>query len=597
MNKHKFKYLLGFVFTMILFFTGINTAHADVDYDINEVKVNATVEKDGSLKIQRFVNYKFDSDAHGVYYRQNLDAKQKLINPKVSVITNHGKEIIATKGTKTNNTYELTHDTDGYNFKLYHNIEDGDDVTVKYSYTITNAIINWRDTAELNYKIIGNGWDTDLDKVKIKINFNNSKAVPELKVWAHGPLSGYVNVNRKLGQAILTASDVPGDSGIEVHAIFPTSITSLNKNTRDKNHKKAILAQEKAFAEEANRKRHQHELFEQIISWVIIIIAAGLSLFGSIKILRTPHFGTKLRKYSDLPHNYEIPNVDPVTAQILDDGSNPDTYAFTAYLTHLAGKNRIKIENVKRKNYRITLVDPTVKDESPFLKTLFDEVGDGKSFTTKQMKKADLENDFNDWQDEMFEKVEQANLISEEYEEKYSKGRRLYRWSTLVYIVLFIVSLLFIPSKIWLPIIIFLLALTNIILGFLYKKTNSIYTQKGAEEANQVRGFEKMLDDIGNFKMKDIGELIFWEEVMPYAVAFGLSKKVIKQLNIEFDKAEIAIVFPPSSYYWYSGNFEKSFNSSLQSGAGLDSSSSGSSGGFSGGSSGGFGGGSGGGAF
>lgn len=40
-----------------------------------------------------------------------------------------------------------------------------------------------------------------------------------------------------------------------------------------------------------------------------------------------------------------------------------------------------------------------------------------------------------------------------------------------------------------------------------------------------------MLADIGNFKAKNIGELIFWEDVMPYAVTFGLSKLVIKQLK------------------------------------------------------------------
>ena len=597
MKKSSLKYFLGFILTVVLFLAGGNITHADVDYDIDEVKVNATVEKDGSLQIERFISYSFDSSAHGVYYRQNLAKDQKLINPKVSVTTNNGKEVHVTKGSKANNTYELTHDSNGYKFKVYHNIDDDDFVIVKYSYTITNAIINWRDTAELNYKIIGDGWDTDLDKVKININFNDSKAVPELKVWAHGQASGYVKVNRKLGQAILTDTNVPGDGGIEVHAIFPTSITPLNKNTRNKNHKKAVLGQEKTLADEANRKRHRKQVGETIISWAITISAAALSLFGSIKILRNRHFGTKLRKYSDLPHNYEIPDVDPVTAQILDDGTEPDALAFTAYLTQLAGKKRLKIENIKRKNYRITLLDSTVKDESKFLKTLFDDVGNGKSFTTRQMKRADLEDEFSDWQDEIFEKVEQANLINEDYEEKYEQGRRFYRNCTLIYIVLFIVALLFIPCKTWLPIIVFLLALMNIVLGVLYKKNNSIYTQEGAEEANKVRGFEKMLDDIGNFKMKDIGELIFWEEVMPYAVTFGLSKKVIKQLNIEFDKAEIVTVFPNTSYYWYSGNFENSFSSSLESGAGLDSSASGSNGGFSGGSSGGFGGGSGGGAF
>lgn len=596
MQKNHLKYLITSLFTLFLITFNQQIVHADVDYSISKVAVTANVEKNGSLKVKRSISYDFDDDAHGVYYRQNLDSKQKLLKPQVTITANGKKQAIIA-GNGQNNTYQLTKDKQGYKFKVYHSIASDDKFTVTYNYTITNAIINWRDTAELNFKIIGDGWDTDLDQTYVKVIFNNGKKVPTLKVWAHGPLSGYTKVNHQTGTAILTADDVSGDSGVEIHAIFPTSITSLNQNTRKQNHKEKVLAQEKQLAIEANQERQRKKLIDNIISWGIVIIAALASLFSIFKLLKKPQFGIKPRKYSDLAHNYEIPDVDPVTAQILNDGTYPDSDAFTAYLTQLAGKNRIKIENIKRKNYRITIVDSSVKKESKFLRVLFDEVGNGKSFTTKQMRHADLEDDFVKWQTSAFKKVEQANLINKQYKDQYKKGLHINRLLTGLLTVLFIVSLLVIDSKIWLPILVLLLGIINFIAGKLFKKKNSIYSAEGAAEVDKVRGFEKMLADIGNFKMKDVGELIFWEDVMPYAVAFGLSKKVIKQLNVEFSKAEIEAVFPVTSYYWYSGNFESSFSSSLDTGAGLNSSSSGSSGGFSGGSSGGFGGGSGGGAF
>ena len=136
---------------------------------------------------------------------------------------------------------------------------------------------------------------------------------------------------------------------------------------------------------------------------------------------------------------------------------------------------------------------------------------------------------------------------------------------------------------------------------FVSSKRMSIYSEKGALETVKVRGFEKMLDDIGSFKMRDVGDLILWEDIMPYAVAFGLSKKVLKELKIEFSDAELAstpfIAYGPF-YSTGSDSFERSFEHSFTSGVSAGSSSvSGGSGGFSGGSSGGFGGGSGGGAF
>ncbi|GAA3632401.1 DUF2207 domain-containing protein [Lactobacillus hamsteri] len=598
MKKKQFLIPIFFLITIFgIFFNKNYFVKADVDYDINNVKVNAHVNKDGSLLIKRSIKYDFDSSAHGVYYRQNLESNQRLLNQKVTISDNNGKNISVKRGNEQNNTYQLTRDNQGYRFKVFHNINENDRVTVTYSYTITNAITNWRDTAELNFKIIGNGWDTDLDHADVKITFNNGQSVESLKAWAHGQSSGYINVNRKKGIVTLKDSDIPGDVGIEIHAIFPTSVTPLNKNIRDKNHKKAIISQEITLAKEANRKRQRRRFITQVLSIGFLILNVIATAFSGISFFKNKKFGTKPRKYSSLPHNYEIPDVNPVTAQILDNGNYPSVHAFTAYLTKFAGKNRVKIEKIKRKNYRIDLIDPTVKQESEFLKTIFDEVGNGTSFTTKELKKADLSDEFSDWQNEMFAQVEESNLINEEYENKYEKGCKYHRWAFIFSIILFVASFVFTNFAIWFPLVFLILGIFNAIIYVLFKKQNSIYSTQGAEETNKVRGFKKMLDDIGNFKMKDVGELIFWEDVMPYAVAFGLSKKVIKQLKVEFSSAELETVFPITSYYWYSGGFENSFNSSLESGVGLNSSTSGSSGGFSGGSSGGFGGGSGGGAF
>ncbi|MDE7056203.1 MAG: DUF2207 domain-containing protein [Lactobacillus sp.] len=578
-----------------------NTTFADVDYDITNVNVHAHVNKNGSLTITRSIDYDFDSDAHGVYYRQNLAKNQKLINQKVSVSTNNGKTIPIKAGNGQNNTYQLTHNNDGYRFKVFHNISEDDEVKVTYTYTITNAVINWRDTAELNFKIIGNGWDTDLDHAKVSIIFNQGKKVSDLKAWAHGDLGGHIEVNRSKGQVILIDDNVSGDVGIELHAIFPTSITPLNKNIRNEKHKQAVISQEMKLAKEANEKRKQQQLFKTILAYASLIIAvlsSGLFLF---KLTLTKPFGIKPRKTSELPHNYEIPDVDPVTAQILDDGDYPDERAFTAYLTQLAGKHRLKIEKAKgHKNYHITLLDPTVKQESPFLKEIFDQAGNGESFTTKKLKKTDLEDEFDDWQKDQYHKVQDEDLISRKYEDEIEKTSTQMKVSTFFIIVTFIISLFFASQMPIIPIIIAILGGLNFIFYFIYKRHTSIYTQEGASEVEKVRGFKKMLDDIGNFKMKDVGELIFWEDVMPYAVAFGLSKQVLKELKAEFGEKALQAYFTANTYYWYYGDlnhFEKSFSSSLSKSVGDSSSYSGSSGGFSGGSSGGFGGGSGGGAF
>ena len=109
-----------------------------------------------------------------------------------------------------------------------------------------------------------------------------------------------------------------------------------------------------------------------------------------------------------------------------------------------------------------------------------------------------------------------------------------------------------------------------------------------------------MLDDIGRFDLRELGERILWSEIMPYAVAFKLAPKVAKALYANFSEAELATVLGSyyPLFYHQSFAFATSFNNSFAAAiVTYSSSSTGSSGGFSGGSSGGFGGSSGGGAF
>ncbi len=74
----------------------------------------------------------------------------------------------------------------------------------------------------------------------------------------------------------------------------------------------------------------------------------------------------------------------------MDEADKPNVKAFAAYLMQLAGKNKIKIEkyqtkHLKRTNYRITLVDDSVLTDD-LLDFIFNKVGDGKSFTTKDLR-------------------------------------------------------------------------------------------------------------------------------------------------------------------------------------------------------------------
>lgn len=133
--------------------------------------------------------------------------------------------------------------------------------------------------------------------------------------------------------------------GAEVHTIFSPSATRLNKNIRYSNHQKELLAQTK-------RAQKRKKILKQTISISLLVIGIIPCLFIFRKLFFSERIGTMPRRTSKSPHNYEIPDVDPVTAQVLDTGEYPNDKAFPAYLMYLAGKNvsqlpKLKIPTIK----------------------------------------------------------------------------------------------------------------------------------------------------------------------------------------------------------------------------------------------------------
>lgn len=596
--RKKYLGLVGLLSLLGLMIVFTQKVKADVNYDINNVAVTAKVNRDGSVTMHREFNYSFDSDAHGVFYRQNLTKKQKITNIQVKV-NNHPVKL---SQSGKNNTYQLTKNKNSYKFKVFHNIAEADAVKVEYSYKILHLITNYQDTAELNFKIIGNGWDADLYHVRATVIFPGS--VKGLKAWAHGPLDGYTQVLPRQGKIIMTADDVAGDSGVEVHALFPTSVTAINTNVVKENRKKAIEKQEAQLANEANRKRRNRSY----VNWTVVAISLVSGLFVVIKGLFNKKAGFKPKKTKELSHNYDIPDVNPVGAQILDNVALPNTKAFTAYLMQLAGQHKVKIEeyhtkHLKKTHYQISLVDKSIlADELIYF--LFKQVGDGNSFTTNSLKKyasKKLGQKFDEWCNKQYDAVTAAGYLDDKIERQRSHYRKLTITGIVLSTITWVIAVFRFNANTYIVLIGIGLILLEFIAFFIGNHRLSLYTQKGAIETNKVRGFEKMLDDIGRFKMKDVGDLILWEDIMPYAVAFGLSKKVLKQLKLEFSQEELSSTgFIVGSAFYSPGNdgFANNFESSFSSGVSYGSSSvSGTSGGFSGGSSGGIGGGSGGGAF
>lgn len=517
-------------------------------------------------------------------------------------MTQNGKTIELEEGNSgADNTYGIVeNNAQNFKLKLYHKISD-DKAVFTYGYTLKQMVTCYNDTAELNWKVIGTGWDHSLHNVKITINLPK-KNVDKLQAWTHGPLDGQTKVDKKAGRVIMTLDRNPSNTFVETHMIFPKDIVPYSYNHVFKDAKKRIQKQEAELVKEANRKREQRRRLKSLFTAFVVVLGV---VYVIVAVFVSP--GNKTKPERKYVHSYEIPSVTPEVAYVIDKDVTPNTQAFSAYLMRLAGERRLEIvkSDEDKKDYRIFLKDEKLLDESTFLDYLFTRIGDGTSFSIKEMKKKCRRSKVSKRLNKYFESW--ARTTKDQADELNYKDKKNSAYGITFGICAVVISFLVIMAAVFETSFVTLKGAGLLIVLDLvvwaayvyYCRTHDKYTTEGQKLRYQIRCFKKMLKDIGKFDLKEVGDIILWEQILPYAVAFDLADRVIDALKFEFGEKAIEDAWGPNYIFVMSGSdfgrgFSESFSSALSS---VSSSASGGSGGFSSGSSGGVGGGSGGGAF
>lgn len=613
--------IIGLVFmTLVLGLVMTTRAAQARDYTIDKYRVNVQVQPNGDATVEQRITYDFDGAFHGVYYNQDVNGIQGFADPTVSVVKNGQQTQLTQSTSQQANTFLTTKKDDNYKMKVFYPASD-ETVTFIYRYRLLGVITNYQDTAEMNWKIIGQAWDEPLHNVAIKVQLPAQK-IAQLQAWTHGPTSGQTTVSKTRGTVVMKVKQVPANVAVESHVLFPTTVTPTNSRVKQSDRLQAARQQEAKLAKQANQQR---------LIWRIVLLA----LFGALLLVGVWHLWIQYRWFSKhqaghvteipLVHRWDIPEVPAATAQSILTRDKPDNKAFSAWLMELAAQDELTItpEAGVFKTYRLTqtakMTDAHRHDQ--LIQFIFERIGRLDQETQqptvtlmeiKQYQARDDDDDdqllsthFSDWQDDQFETVETLN-----YFDQLSPKIKAHAWGLIVTNAILAVGMFvispFLPGNglTWLGFALSLaLLVVSVVMGGQRLRHLPHYTEAGNQVAMSIKGFRLMLKDMGHFERSQVGDLILWEQILPYAVAFGLAKQVVKGLKANFTDEELAVGLPlvyPLFFYGDFGNqtFATQFHSDFGSVVNSEMSSiDGGSGGFSAGSSGGFGGGSGGGAF
>ena len=528
------------ILRIFLFFL-ISIVSFAASFRIEKLDIEANLQKDGSMVVSEAVTYDID-EINGVYF--DIDAKGFGELEYIQVF-----EDDSTGGFKEvdSSNYEVSVNDELYRIKLYSK-NHNNRITFKFVYKLPEAITVYDDVAQFNRKMVGQEWQQGIKYITAKVivpvptDYDNSNIL----VFGHGPLTG--EVDREENTVVYKLDDYyPGDF-LEAHILMEPEIFSEYNKSKivHKDMKQELLDMEAKLADEANaerdKARRQPNKFKKLFGKQGLMLGVLVSIWGALIFYI---YGIYRRKN-------RVKNSVGKYLRELPDDSSPALVG--SFMTDSIGGNEILatiVDLIRRKILRletseeksiITLVGNTEKlsaQERVIVDIYINDFGDGKSLDLKsfgffQKVPMSTARKFEKWKTIIQSEMNRKDLVFEGFK---GMGKDLF-YKSLCGIILgikFFGNILekAMESKMFLIIIIM-----GVILFI--SLTKARYPRKELAEAkDKWQAFKNFLSDYSQLEEAKITSVHLWEQYFVYAVALGVSEKVVKAYKKALDMGVI----------------------------------------------------------
>ena len=550
------------ILRIFLFFL-ISIVSFAANYRIEKLDIEANLQKDGSMVVSEAVTYDID-EINGVYF--DIDAKGFGELEDLQVFEDD-PNTSSFKEVDTSN-YEVSVSDELYRIKLYSKNQNNIR-TFKFVYKLPEAIKVYDDVAQFNRKMVGKEWQQGIKYITAKViipvsvSYDNSNIL----VFGHGPLTGEVD---KEGNTVVYRLNnyYPGDF-LEAHILMEPEIFSEYNKSKivHKDMKQKLLDMEAKLADEANaerdKARRQPNKFKKLFGKQGLMLGVLVSIWGALIFYI---YGIYRRKN-------RVKNSVGKYLRELPDDSSPALVG--SFMTDSIGGNEILatiVDLIRRKILRletseeksiITLVGNTEKlsaQERVIVDIYINDFGDGKSLDLKsfgffQKVPMSTARKFEKWKTIIQSEMNRKDLVFEGFK---GMGKDLF-YKSLCGIILgikFFGNILekAMESKMFLIIIIM-----GVILFI--SLTKARYPRKELAEAkDKWQAFKNFLSDYSQLEEAKITSVHLWEQYFVYAVALGVSEKVVKAYKKALD---MGVIDQGVNKFRTSPIFNTMFNSSF----------------------------------
>lgn len=527
------------ILRIFLFFL-ISIVSFAASFRIEKLDIEANLQKDGSMVVSEAVTYDID-EINGVYF--DIDAKGFGELQYIQVF-----EDDSTGGFKEvdSSNYEVSVSDELYRIKLYsknHNNRR----TFKFVYKLPEAITVYDDVAQFNRKMVGKEWQQGINYIiaKVIIPVSASYDNSNILVFGHGPLTGEVD---KEGNTVVYRLNnyYPGDF-LEAHILMEPEIFSEYNKSKivHKDMKQKLLDMEAKFADEANAERdkaiRQQEMINKVFEKPGLIFGVLSSIWGALMYYIHVIFKRKNKvknsvgKYlRELPDNSSPALVGGFMTNSINDNE------ILATIVDLVRRKVLTLEN-SDKNSIIILTGSTKNlsdQEKAIVDIYINDFGDGKSLDLKsfgffQKVPMSVARKFEKWRAMVQSEMNRKNLT---YQGLGCLGVLFFALFPMIFTFAGLVLGMVAENKMFL-----LIVVMGIILFI--SGARARYPRKELAEAkDKWQAFKNFLSDYSQLEEAKITSVHLWEQYFVYAVALGVSEKVVKAYKKALDMGVISDV-------------------------------------------------------
>lgn len=516
---------------VVIFISFISISiYGEPSYNVDNLRIEAYINPDGSVDINELVQYNA-YNINGILY--NIDYKGYGDLKNLRVFYEKDSEFVPAinNNSQRRGTYSLKDSDDLRKIKLYYPMRN----TKKwflFQYTLSQGVTVYNDIAQFNRKMVGRGWQTDIENIQIKIILPKNVNKEDIKAFGHGPLTG--NVDIISGREILyTLKGYYSGEFVETNVLFPKSLIPNIKPSLVKNEDgyEKIMKMENKLADKADRERKFAQMRGTIGNivfflwggWIIFVVAFNY-VKNRKKYKVTNEYGEYFREAPDdfspavggsIAYRYVSPNQ--LLATVMD-LVRRDIFEMI--------EDRVNNKTILRKN---SYDEKALKNYEKFVVDWYiDEIGNGTEVSMEEIEEniRDRKNaikfgrNYEKWESMVEKDLEKVGFEKEPVK-KLPKALGMITAFLSVPLGPFLAVYFDNGKFIIFPFVAFaVLVFTT--------STRGKYTLEAEKLRAKWLAFKKFLVDYSNLEEAKLASIYIWEHYFVYAIALGVAEEVAK---------------------------------------------------------------------